>query len=109
MTTRKSKQYMRTCIVCGCTDNCGCTGGCSWVGPVVCSRCSDIRALVLAVMRAAQPKTLSIPEDSIVEVWTNRSVRRAIKSLLRNGLESDDLSISISAARPRPTTRTEAG
>jgi len=66
---------------------------------------------VLAVMRAAQPKTLSIPEDSIVEVWiwTNRSVRRAIKSLLRNGLESDDLSISISAARPRPTTRTEAG
>ena len=32
---------IRTCRVCGCTDNSGCIEGCSWIGPDLCSRCGD--------------------------------------------------------------------
>ncbi len=31
---------VRTCRVCGCTDQHACEGGCYWVGPALCSRCA---------------------------------------------------------------------
>ena len=30
---------IRTCSVCGCTDNCGCEEGCYWVEENLCSAC----------------------------------------------------------------------
>lgn len=31
---------VRSCRVCGCTDDCACPGGCSWVAPGLCSSCA---------------------------------------------------------------------
>lgn len=30
---------VRSCMVCGCSDECACPGGCSWVAPGLCSAC----------------------------------------------------------------------
>jgi myosin heavy subunit len=38
-------QKVRTCRVCGCTDDNACPGGCSWVEDDLCSACADPEAL----------------------------------------------------------------
>lgn len=35
---------IRSCRVCGCTDEYGCDVGCEWVGPDLCSACVDVHA-----------------------------------------------------------------
>ncbi len=47
---------VRTCKVCGCTDEEACAGGCSWAQPAICSTCADRQAVAdqqyLATLRA---------------------------------------------------------
>ena len=33
---------VRSCRVCGCTDNCACPGGCYWVEKDLCSNCKEM-------------------------------------------------------------------
>lgn len=37
----KAADEMRTCRICGCTDERDCEGGCYWVEPGLCSQCAD--------------------------------------------------------------------
>lgn len=37
---------VRSCRVCGCTDERACRGGCYWIGPDLCSRCEDDRGAI---------------------------------------------------------------
>lgn len=36
-----ARSDLRSCSVCGCTDDAGCAAGCHWVGPNLCSECED--------------------------------------------------------------------
>lgn len=38
---RPAPENGRECRVCGCTENRACFGGCHWIGPDLCSQCSD--------------------------------------------------------------------
>lgn len=33
---------VRSCLLCGCTDDRACPGGCWWVGDRLCSRCGPV-------------------------------------------------------------------
>ena len=40
MSKSDEKSKVRTCRVCGCTDEKACPGGCHWVEPDLCSKCN---------------------------------------------------------------------
>lgn len=37
---RQAEEYVRSCRVCGCTDDHACPGGCYWVEEDLCSACA---------------------------------------------------------------------
>ena len=39
---RLEGEPVRTCRVCGCTDELACEGGCAWAGADLCSRCAGL-------------------------------------------------------------------
>lgn len=40
--TQSGERIVRSCMLCGCTDDHACIGGCSWVGDRLCSACLPI-------------------------------------------------------------------